>query len=112
MKLTNTIKHLAVGCMAGAAILIGNWLIGLIFSDYGGGFAGFFAVVWGFFTLGWERAQYYKATTPDKKADTKAPPKKLVSPKQYWQTKWLDTIVDLIAGNAPVWLALAAANLI
>lgn len=36
MKLTNTIKHLAVGCMAGAAILIGNWLIGLIFSDYPG----------------------------------------------------------------------------
>jgi len=39
MKLTNTIKHLAVGCMAGAAILIGNWLIGLIFSDYSGGLA-------------------------------------------------------------------------
>ena len=107
MKLTNTIKHLAVGCMAGAAILIGNWLIGLIFSDYGGGFAGFFAVVWGFFTLGWERAQFYAATEPEKGAE-----KKLMSPRQYWKTKWLDTIVDLVAGNAPVWLILAAANLI
>ena len=107
MKLTNTIKHLAVGCMAGAAILIGNWLIGLIFSDYSGGFAGFFAVVWGFFTLGWERAQFYAATEPEKGVE-----KKLMSPRQYWQTKWLDTIVDLMAGNAPVWLILAAAGLI
>ena len=107
MKLTNTIKHLAAGCMAGAAILIGNWLIGLIFSDYSGGLSGWLAVVWGFFTLGWERAQFYAATEPEKGVE-----KKLVSPKQYWQTKWLDTIVDLIAGNAPVWLILAAANLI
>jgi len=107
MKLTNTIKHLAVGCMAGAAILIGNWLIGLIFSDYGGGFAGFFAVAFGFFTILWERSQFYKATEPSKKEA-----RKLISPKQYWQTKWLDTIVDLVAGNAPVWLILAAANLI
>ena len=107
MKLTNTIKHLAVGCMAGAAILIGNWLIGLIFSDYPGGLAGWLAVVWGFFTLGWERAQFYAATEPEKGVE-----KKLLSPKQYWQTKWLDTIVDLIAGNAPVWLMLAAAGLI
>jgi hypothetical protein len=112
MKLTNTIKHLDWGLRAGAAILIGNWLIGLVFADYGGGFAGFFAVVFGLFTIGWERAQYHKATAPDKKANPKAPPKKLISPKQYWQTKWLDTIVDLIAGNAPVWLILAAAGLV
>ena len=103
MKLTNTIKHLAVGCMAGAAILIGNWLMGLIFSDYSGGLAGFAAVGWGFATILWERSQFYKATEPKKK---------LMTPAQYLKAKWLDTIVDLVAGNAPVWLALAAANLI
>jgi len=107
MKLTNTIKHLAVGCMAGAAILIGNWLIGLIVSDYSGGLAGFAAIGFGFATILWERSQFYKATEPEKGVE-----KKLISPKQYWKTKWLDTIVDLVAGNAPVWLILAAAGLV
>lgn len=112
MKLTNTWKHLQGGCVAAVAIIAVEWLLHIVFDDYSGGLSGWLAVVWGFFTLGWERAQYYKATTPDKKADPKAPSKKLISPKQYWQTKWLDTIVDIVAGNAPVWLILAAANLI
>lgn len=93
--------------MAAVTIVVLEWAIGLVFSDYSGGIAGFAAVVWGFFTLGWERAQFYAATEPEKGVE-----KKLVSPKQYWKTKWLDTIVDLIAGNAPVWLALAAAGLV
>ena len=107
MKLTNTIKHLAVGCVAAVVIVVAEWLLHIVFDDYSGGLSGWLAVVWAFFTLGWERAQFYAATEPEKGVE-----KKLVSPKQYLKTKWLDTIVDLIAGNAPVWLMLAAANLI
>lgn len=107
MKITNTWKHLQGGCCAAVAIVVVNWLLGVMFSDYSGGLAGFAAVVWSMFTIGWERAQYWEATHHSDKVA-----RKLVSPKQYWQTKWLDTIVDLIAGNAPVWLILAAANLI
>lgn len=107
MKLTNTWKHLQGGCVAAVAIIAVEWLLHIVFDDYSGGLSGWLAVVWGFFTLGWERAQFYAATEPEKSVE-----KKLVSPKQYWQTKWLDTIVDLIAGNAPVWLTLAATGLV
>lgn len=107
MKLTNTWKHLQGGCVAAVAIIAVEWLLHIVFDDYSGGLSGWLAVVWGFFTLGWERAQFYAATEPEKDVE-----KKLMSPRQYWKTKWLDTIVDLIAGNAPVWLALAAAGLV
>ncbi len=107
MKLTNTWKHIQGGCVAAVAIVVVEWLLHIVFDDYSGGLSGWLAVVWGFFTLGWERAQFYAATEPEKGAE-----KKLMSPRQYWKTKWLDTIVDLVAGNAPVWLALVAANLI
>lgn len=107
MKLTNTWKHLQGGCVAAVAIVVVEWLLHIVFDDYSGGLSGWLAVVWGFFTLGWERAQFYAATEPEKGVE-----KKLVSPKQYLKTKWLDTIVDLIAGNVPVWLALVAAGLV
>lgn len=103
MKITNTWKHLQGGCCAAVAIVVVNWLLGVMFSDYSGGLAGFAAVVWSMFTIGWERSQFYKATEPKKK---------LMTPAQYLKAKWLDTIVDLIAGNAPVWLILAAAGLV
>ena len=107
MKLTNTWKHLQGGCVAAVAIIAVEWLLHIVFDDYSGGLSGWLAVVWGFFTLGWERAQFYAAREPEKGVE-----KQLISPSQYWKTKWLDTIVDLIAGNAPVWLILAAAGLI
>jgi hypothetical protein len=103
MKLTNTLKHLQVGCVAAVIIVVLEWAIGLAFSDYSGGIAGFAAVVWGLLTLNYERNQFMAATEPSKK---------LMSWKQYLKLKWLDTIVDLIAGNAPVWLMLAAAGLL
>lgn len=80
--ITNTFKHLTIGAVAGisSALLLtcfGAEIISL-----------WLCFAWSMVTVAYEAAQHRESLDPF-----------------YIKKKWLDTAVDLIAGNAPFFLA-------
>jgi len=85
MKISNTTQHLTGGVIAGFAILM---LLINMSAQWREPVGWLLIIVWGGITCGWEYWQYLKYG----------------SKRNYWQYRGKDTIVDLLAGNVPVWL--------
>lgn len=80
-KPTNVRMHLTGGFIAGFVVMIILFNINLAWRVMAGWLM---MIAWFGVTLGWELWQYCKSND-----------------NSYWRRKWLDTLLDMIAGNAP-----------